>query len=141
MSRAKLAPLAFAVLVSAIASRASADDAAMEEARKHFKAGVAYLEDPDGARFEEAYGEFKKAYEISKSAKVLGNLALTAMKLERDAEAIEAFSRYLEEVPDIDADERAQSVRDMQTLIASAVHVRITLDIRDNTKPTAIVFN
>ena len=117
---------------------AIADDAAMEEARKHFKAGVAYLEDPDGARFEEAYRAFKKAYEVSQSPKVLGNLALAAMKLERDGEAIDAYTRYLKEVDDIDPLERAQCERDLATLVASAVKVRVRIDVRTKRAPGAL---
>jgi hypothetical protein len=105
-------------------------DRALDDTVKHFAAGVAYLEDPDGARYEEAYAEFKKAYELSQSPKVLGNLGLCAMKLERDGEAIEAFTRYLTEVDDVDPEERAQSTRDLQTLLAGAVHVSVSTDLR-----------
>jgi hypothetical protein len=98
-----------------------------DAARKHFNAGVALLKDPDGARYEEAYGEFKVAYQASPSWKILGNLGITAMKLERDGEAIEAFSRYLEEGgKNIDAGERADIERDLSTLRASAVNVLLT---------------
>lgn len=98
-----------------------------DAARKHFNAGVALLRDPDGARYEEAYAEFKVAYQASPSWKILGNLGITAMKLERDGEAIEAFSRYLEEGgKNIDAGERADIERDLATLRASAVTVLLT---------------
>ena len=69
------------------------DDSRVEEARLHFNAGVAYLQDPEGERYEEAYAEFKKSYELSKSPKVLGNVGLCAMMLERDGEAIDAYTR------------------------------------------------
>ncbi len=92
-----------------------------DEARTHFDTGVSYLEDPDGARYEEAYREFKKAYELSPSWKILSNLGIAALKLERDGEAIEAFQRYLREGGTaVDADERAQVERDMKMLEASA---------------------
>ena len=84
-----------------------------EEARRHFAAGVQLLQDPEGEKVEEAYREFRTAYDVSGSAKILGNMGFCAMRLERDGEAIEAYSRYLREVPDIDADERAQIVRDL----------------------------
>lgn len=101
-------------------------DAISDVARKHFRAGVAYLEDPEGARFEEAYHAFNAAYAASPSAKILGNVGLCAMKLERDGEAIEAFQRYLAEVKDLDAEERAQVTRDLTTLRAGVVR----LDLR-----------
>jgi hypothetical protein len=100
----------------------------VDEARTHFKAGVSYLQDPEGERYEEAYAEFKKSYELSKSPKVLGNVALCAMMLERDGEAIDAYTRYLREVVDIDPEERAQNTRDLETLTAGAAHVAVALD-------------
>ena len=115
------------------ASPASPASPISEEARSHFKAGVALLQDPDGARIEDAYREFRAAYEISASPKVLGNMGYCAMKLERDAEAIDAYSRYLREVPDVDADERAQIVRDLQTLTVGVVRVTVTVS-----EPTAL---
>src|SRR5215475_15565235 len=79
-----------------LSSGAHAQDVQItDSARQHFKTGVAYLKDPDGARYEEAYREFKAAYADSPSWKILGNLGITAMKLERDGEAIEAFEKYL----------------------------------------------
>ena len=35
-----------------------------EEARMHFKAGVAHLQDPESTNTDEAYREFKAAYAI-----------------------------------------------------------------------------
>src|SRR4051812_35524671 len=99
-----------------------------EEARAHFAAGVALLQDPEGEKVEDAYREFQKAYEISASPKILGNLGFCAMRLERDGEAIDAYSRYLREVPNIDADERTQIVRDLQTLTVGVARLTIQTD-------------
>jgi hypothetical protein len=100
----------------ALPSRA-ADVAISDEARAHFSAGVNLLQDPDGARYEEAYREFKEAYAKSPSWKILGNLGISAMKLERDSEAIAAFKKYLAEGgKQVDAEERAQFQRDLSTL-------------------------
>jgi len=105
----------------------AADVKITDAARKHFNAGVALLKDPDGARYEEAYREFKVAYAASPSWKILGNLGLAAMKLERDGEAIAAFEQYLAEgKKDLDASERADVERDLSTLRASAVELNIT---------------
>ncbi|MBL9110833.1 MAG: hypothetical protein JNM74_16230 [Myxococcales bacterium] len=112
-------------VVLAGSSLAHAADAISDEARTHFKAGVSLLQDPEGERVEEAYREFKAAYAISKSPKILGNMGFCAMRLERDGEAIEAYSQYLREVPDIDADERAQITRDVSTLSVGVVRVTI----------------
>src|SRR4051812_6645469 len=99
-----------------------------EEARTHFAAGVALLQDPEGEKVEEAYREFQRAYDISSSPKILGNLGFCAMRLERDGEAIDAYSRYLRDVPNIDADERAQIVRDLQTLTVGVARLTIQTD-------------
>jgi len=115
---ATIAPSAFA-----------ADVTITEEARAHFSAGVSFLEDPDGARYEDAYREFTAAYAASPSWKILGNLGISAMKLERDGEAIDAFSKYLAQGgKEIDRDERKQVERDLKTLQASVVYVTLSFE-------------
>ncbi len=100
-----------------------------EDARSHFTAGVSFLQDPDGARYEEAYREFKTAYAASPSWKILGNLGIAAFKLERDGEAIDAFSKYLAEGgSQIDSDERAQFERDLQALRTAVGRLTIESD-------------
>ncbi len=96
-----------------------------EQAKRHFNAGVSLLQDPEGEKVEEAYRQFRTAYDLSGSPKILGNMGFCAMRLERDGEAIDAYSRYLREVPDIDPEERAQIVRDLQTLSVGIVRIAI----------------
>src|SRR4051812_17202184 len=108
-------------------SPAAAAPAISEQAKQHFNAGVALLQDPEGEKVEEAYRQFRTAYDLSGSAKILGNMGFCAMRLERDGEAIDAYSRYLREVTDIDAEERAQIVRDLQTLTVGVT--RLTLEM------------
>ena len=99
-----------------------------EQARAHFQAGVNSLQDPDGARYEEAYREFKAAYQSSPSWKILGNLGIAAMKLERDGEAIEAFQKYLAGgAATLAPEEREQFQRDLGTLQAGVV--KLSLDV------------
>lgn len=123
-------PLVLALItaftLSASARSYAADPPISEEARQHFRAGVALLQDPEGARHEEAYREFKAAYAASQSAKVLGNVGFCAMRLERDAEAIEAYDRYLRDVPDVEDDEREQIKRDVATMRSGLVRITIT---------------
>jgi hypothetical protein len=128
--------LACAVVAASFAPAAiarAADEAINEDARKHFAAGVALLQDPDGARYEDAYREFEAAYAASLSPKILGNIGYCALKLERDGEAISAYTRYLQEVPDIDAAESAQIARDVATLGAGLVRVSLSVDASDAT--------
>jgi len=123
--------LASAVLAALLAFTisSSADEPIASAAREHFRAGVLLLQDPEGARFEEAYREFVAAYAASPSPKILGNLGFCAMKLERDAEAIEAYTRYLAEVRDIETDEREQITHDLSTMKTGLVRVSITVDV------------
>ena len=98
-----------------------------DKARELFRTGVTLLQDPDGARYEEAYEQFKAAYAESPSWKILGNLGVTAMKLERDGEAIQAFQGYLEQGgKELSKDERAQFQSDLDTLSATAATVTVS---------------
>lgn len=121
---------AFAFALAPSVARADGDtkdtkDQKEQDARLHFNAGLNLLRDPSGARYEEAYAEFKHAYAAVPSYKILGNIALCAMKLERDAEALDAYSRYLKEATDIDEAERSQVERDVVTLKAGMATVAI----------------
>lgn len=132
-SRFRIVALAAFVATAGASRSAAADEPAgasddastktRDEARLHFTAGVNLLQDPDKPRYEEAYAEFKRAYELARSPTILGNIGLCAMKLERDAEAIEAYTRYLAEVKDLDPSERAQAERDLVTLKAGLARV------------------
>jgi hypothetical protein len=117
-----------ALLAVCPAARA-ADVPISEEARTHFAAGVALLQDPKAPRYEDAYREFKAAYAASPSYRILGNLGLCAMKIERDAEAIAAFETYLKEAgPELTQAEREQMQRDLLTLKAGVVRVNVSSD-------------
>lgn len=120
----------------------------MTEARRQFDAGVRLLDDPDGAKYEEAYHAFKRAYELSQSSKVLGNIGFCALHLERDGEAIDSYTTYLRDVADISERERTQIQRDLETLTATVARVHVVvkrpgttfalLDRRAQTKGTPV---
>jgi hypothetical protein len=124
-------------------------DEVMAEARKQFQAGVNLLDDPDGARYEDAYHAFRKAYELSRSPKVLGNIGFCALKLERDGEAIDAYTTYLREARDVEERERAQIDRDLATLNSTAARFKVivkkpgtsfvVVDTRAQTRGAAVV--
>lgn len=97
--------------------------------RQTFSAGVRLLQDPDGARYDDALPLFRKAYELTRSWKVLGNLGLCYMKLERYGEAIATYEQYLSEgKSDIDPDERAQVIADLRAMQAQKVTLRVRLE-------------
>jgi hypothetical protein len=126
-----LATAVFCFSIAQLGARtASADNVPITEAaRQHFTAGVNFLEDPDGARYEDAYREFKTAYEASPSWKILGNLGIAAMKLERDGEAVDAFTKYLAQSgKELDREERTQVERDLKTLQAGVVTLAVTFE-------------
>lgn len=106
-----------------------------ERARQLFQAGVDFMQDPDGARYAEAYRSFKAAYAESPSWKILGNLGISAMKVERDGEAIEAMETYLREGRDnLDQEEIEQVERDLRTLRTAVTYVTLSIN-----EPGAVV--
>jgi hypothetical protein len=144
ISTTRRAGLLIAALTLLSPAGTFADSSSADVAREHFKAGVRHLQDPDGARYEDAYREFRAAYAATPSPKILGNIGFCAMKLERDGEAIEAYTRYLAEVSDIDADEREQIVKDLQSMKSGVIRVTVTvkggganLGIIDTRTPTS----
>ena len=70
---------------SAPSAPTTAAPAISEQAKRHFNAGVSLLQDPEGEKVEEAYRQFKTAYDLSASPKILGNMGFCAMRLERDS--------------------------------------------------------
>ncbi len=128
-------PIIVGVAVVAVASAVcaplarAADVPVGEDARMHFAAGVALLQDPKAPRYEEAYREFKAAYAAAPSYKILGNLGLCAMKIERDGEAIQAYELYLKEAGfELTSEERDQIGRDLLTLRAGNARVTVWSD-------------
>src|SRR3954469_10121374 len=119
--------LLLALLLHAAPVRA--DDAIPEEAKLYFKNGVELIQSQP-PNYQDAYYQFKLAWEKSKSWKVLSNWGLCALKLERDGEAIWAYTEYLKQ-KDIDPDERKDLERDLLLLNGNAASVSLSSDIRD----------
>lgn len=68
-----------------------------EQARALFAEGeTAYGQ----GRFEEALGFFQRAFDLSGRAELLYNVGISATNAGRDAIALEAFERYLAELPE-----------------------------------------
>lgn len=139
--------IAVILLVSTTAF-AEKDPTVTESARKHFKAGVAYVEDPSGAKYEEALQEFRKAYEESPTPKIMNNIGFCALSLERDGEAIEAYEIYLKgNTSDLTPSIRKQVEKDIAMLRSSLVKVKLTahpadasvVDERKNSKGELVV--
>ena len=84
-------------------ARSEADDAA---AREQFVLGRAAYR---GADYDAALDYFTRAYELSGRSALLYNVGISADRLGRDEEAIEAFEKYLEDTVD---PSRGQEVRE-----------------------------
>ncbi|QQR89333.1 MAG: tetratricopeptide repeat protein [Myxococcales bacterium] len=54
----------------------------------------------DEGHFEEALGLFRQAYKLTGLSDILYNIATVADRLRHDEEALSAYERYLEEVPE-----------------------------------------
>ncbi|MFO0613545.1 MAG: PEGA domain-containing protein [Polyangiaceae bacterium] len=106
--------LAVATLVAPLAPFARtalaqpAEQTKEDEAYEHFKRGVAFYKDAD---FTAALVEFKRAYEIAPSYRVLYNLGQTSRELRDYATALTSFDQYLTESaadPGLDEKERGK---------------------------------
>ncbi len=94
----RLATILVAVgLALLIAAPAGAQDNRREtEARRVFEAGQAAFDD---ARYGDALVHFRRAHNLSHRPALLFNIGLCADRLRDDDAAIEAYERYLAEVP------------------------------------------
>ena len=130
-----LAPACLSLLL--VSNVAHADEKISEEAKSYFQNGVELIQGQP-PNYQDAYYQFKLAWDKSHSWKVLGNWGLCALKLERDGEAIWAYSEYLKKGgSDIDPSERKDLERDLLLLNGNAATVNITsstasFDIQDS---------
>ncbi|MEO6598234.1 MAG: hypothetical protein ABIQ16_00060, partial [Polyangiaceae bacterium] len=112
-------------------------DGISEEAKAYFKNGVELIQEQP-PNYQDAYYQFRIAYDKSKSWKVLGNLGLCSFKLERDGEAIQFYTDYLKGGGnDIDPDERSALQRDLLVLNGNSASVTLSsatadIDITDS---------
>ncbi len=123
--------------LSVNATAYAAGDAISEEAKAYFKNGVELIQDQP-PNYQDAYYQFRLAYEKSKSWKVLGNLGLCSFKLERDGEAIQFYTDYLKGGGnDIDPDERSALQRDLLVLNGNSAGITLSsaatdIDVTDS---------
>lgn len=112
-----------------LAQPATEDPAKIEEAKKHMAAGAAFYNDPSGHKCEEAIREFRKAFDLSGSLNALKGMALCNLELERDGEAIEQYSKFLEaKGGDLDPAEKQRVETDLNALKAVVAFVNFSTD-------------
>jgi hypothetical protein len=110
-------------------AEAQPKDPKLIEAKEHMEAGAAFYNDPSGHKCEEAYREFKKAFELSGSQNAVKGMALCAMELERDGEAITLFSKFLEAKGDqLEPADKEQIETDLKALKSAVAWVTIKSD-------------
>ncbi|MFZ5895483.1 MAG: hypothetical protein ACOY0T_30785 [Myxococcota bacterium] len=111
------------------ARRLHAEPAISSEAQGYFRNGVELLQS-ENPSYQDAYYQFKLAYEKSSSWKVLGNLGLCALKLERDGEALAYYEDYLKlGGRNVDRSEREAIERDLLLVRGNAASVEFTSDV------------
>ncbi|RYE85226.1 MAG: hypothetical protein EOO75_17190, partial [Myxococcales bacterium] len=106
VSSAVLASLTGLTLVGAPRPAHAAPNEAQEEGRQRFKRGVEFFKEGD---YNAALVEFRRAYEVAPSYRILYNLGQTSYELQDYAGALTAFTRYLKEGgAEVDAARRAE---------------------------------
>lgn len=102
----------------------------LKEAREHMAAGSAFYNDPSGHKCEEAIREFKKAFELSGSANAAKGVAVCALELERDGEALQYYEQYLSRPKkDPNPEEVAQAERDVKALKAAVSWITVKANV------------
>lgn len=121
--------LLFALLL--LPNTARADDKISDQAKLYFKNGVDLIQ-ATPPNYQDAYYQFKLAWDNSHSWKVLGNLGLCAFKLERDGEALQDYTDYLKGGgKQIDPEERKAMERDSLLISGNTAVVHLGSDVGD----------
>lgn len=134
MAHSRLAGIAFALacaltpatLLAQPVSGPSAADRA--EARQHFQNGVGAYGHQDYAA---ALEEFQNAYRLAPHPSVLVNMANCYVGLQRPAEALVYFERYLNESPNLTPAQRTAVEHQMSDLHARVGDVRVNITPSD----------
>lgn len=113
-------------ILSAPLPAQAADEKISQESRAYFRNGVELLQS-DPPNYQDAYYQFKLAFETSRSWKVLGNLGLCAVKLERDGEALAYYDEYLRRGgKQLNKEEREAIERDMLLIRGNGATLELT---------------
>lgn len=89
----------------------------------------------ENGRYEEALEAFERAYRLSDRPGLLFNIGSVAERLRRDGEAISAYERYLERVPD--APNRKDVERRIALLRPSETERELPSPTRDMVAPAS----
>jgi tetratricopeptide (TPR) repeat protein len=105
----------------------AASDRAIEEARVRFQKGVQLYKE---GSFEGALAEFRRAYQLAPSYRLLYNIGQVQFELHDHVEALKAFRQYLAEGgSEIPTDRRTQVEADIQKLEGRVAYLDISTNV------------
>jgi tetratricopeptide (TPR) repeat protein len=105
----------------------AASDRAIEEARARFQKGVQLYRE---GSFESALAEFRRAYQLAPSYRILFNVGQVQFELHDHVEALKAFRQYLSEGGnEIPTDRRTQVEADIQKLEGRVAYLDIATNV------------
>jgi tetratricopeptide (TPR) repeat protein len=106
---------------------APAADASIDEARQHFQKGVLLFKE---GNLDAALAEFRRAYQLAPSYRVLYNIAQVHHDLHNYVEALKAYRQYLSEGGnDISAERRTQVDAEVRKLEGRVGYLEITSNV------------
>ncbi|MFO0685055.1 MAG: hypothetical protein U0234_23555 [Sandaracinus sp.] len=116
--------IAIAVLIAPVAGSAqdatpSEDDAAVAEAREHFRVAMTHYE---AGRFREAAAEFQRSYDLSHRPELLHNIYLSRRDMGDIRGAVDALRLYLTEatIPEADRTTLVHRLHGMESSLGQA---------------------
>src|SRR5690242_4745368 len=106
---------------------APAADSSIDEARQHFQKGVQLFKE---GNLDAALAEFRKAYQIAPSYRVLYNIAQVHYDLHNYVEALKAYRQYLSEgASEIPTDRRTQVETEVRKLEGRVAYIEVTSNV------------
>jgi len=123
-----LSPLAWSFDVAAAPPDAPANEPkAVDEARLRFQKGVQLFKEWS---FEAALAEFRKAYQLAPSYRVLYNIAQVHYELKNYVDALKAFRQYLNEgAADVAPDRRLQVEAEIRKLEGRVGYIEVVANV------------
>jgi hypothetical protein len=119
---------ALAVAPAAAPAAAAPDQTAKQAAEAKLVTGVRFLK---RGEYEQALAKFEEAYALVASPLIEYDLGLAYLGLGRNAEAMEAFERFLGEAPDAPADKRSNAERYRDDVRGRVAAIQIDADVRE----------
>jgi hypothetical protein len=122
-----VSPLAWSFNAAAAPDVPASDPKSVDEARLRFQKGVQLFKEYS---FEAALAEFRKAYQLAPSYRVLYNIAQVHYELHNYVDALKAFRQYLNEgAGDVSPDRRAQVEAEIRKLEGRVGYIEVIANV------------